>query len=426
MSKNSTAFLAALGILSLVGAAFGWSPVSTHQELAGMFYSDPLIAAFAAEFGTDVSAVVNGAGALDSASSDHKSKYHSGQWTMCTAREYVYYAPSPSDWYEIDETTRLKYMMHNLGDVAVPIGHSPANEVPGAESGQLKEAFFEGQAEVGSYGSPSAPTGGWYTGTVSDCVNQFYADAIANAQYFAANVSTGFLTVTPWENANYAAHVGWDNSQKLAKVILTDYYLAKRGTIVNAGGNYAAEPGQSISFSSAGSEDPDSVSWSGDGTYSNNGGGLEEFLWDLDNDGQYDDASGDSPALSYETLAGMGLATGQWLTIGLEVVDNEGIAGYDTAELALYPSIQGDANLDQAVDLLDLTALGANWGGQNSDWAQGDFNLDEIVDLMDLTALGSSWGTTGGTTPFGSTPEPMTIGLLAFGSFAVMRRRRNA
>lgn len=37
--------------------------------------------------------------------------------------------------------------------------------------------------------------------------------------------------------------------------------------------------------------------------------------------------------------------------VGLKVVDNEGRGTYDSAELALYPSILGDANSTGEVDV---------------------------------------------------------------------------
>ncbi len=51
----------------------------------------------------------------------------------------------------------------------------------------------------------------------------------------------------------------------------------------------------------------------------------------------------------------------------------------------------GDANLDGLVSLLDLDALGANFG-QAGGWTQGDFNGSGNIDLLDLNILGARWG----------------------------------
>lgn len=52
------------------------------------------------------------------------------------------------------------------------------------------------------------------------------------------------------------------------------------------------------------------------------------------------------------------------------------------------PVKTGDANSDNAVDLLDLSILASQWGGGGS----SDFNGDGVVDLLDLSILASAWG----------------------------------
>ena len=79
----------------------------------------------------------------------------------------------------------------------------------------------------------------------------------------------------------------------------------------------------------------------------------------------------------------------------------------------------GDANLDGAVDLLDLGILGDNYNAAGG-WAQGDFNGDGIVTLLDLGILGDYYGS---EIPSG-VPEPATMALLAMGGLAILRRRR--
>lgn len=326
--------------IAVSSVALGWGP-GIHQELAARFYEAPLIAGFAAEFGTDVSAVVSGADDLDFASSDHKSKYHDGQWTMVVNREYVRYAASPSDWYDLDETTRLKYMMHNLGDVSVPIGHSPANSVPGAESGQVKEAFFEAQADVGSYGSPAFYSGSGYTGTVSQCVSQYYNEHMSNVYYFRDNVSTGFLTVTPWANANASAHTGWALAQKLARVILTDYYLSRRPAATGAATDITVGPGQTAVFDASNLRDPDNVVWASNGTYSYDAGwtGITQIRWDLDGDGVYE-TTGLTLSRTYAQLAAL-IGPNASRMFGIEVTDDEGNVTYDSALLTTVPEPAG-------------------------------------------------------------------------------------
>lgn len=319
--------------------ASAWGPI-IHEELAQTYYNDGPVSSLAAEFGTNVSVVVGGAGDLDFASTDHKDKYHRTQWLMSLNREYVYRPANPSRWFDLDETTRLKYMMHNLGDVAVPIGHSPANSYgPAAASGQTKELAFEiFQADMGSYGSPSAP-GSWYTGTIANCVSQFYANCMANTAYFANNVSpSGLFSVSPWSNANTAAHEGWRISQMLAKAVLTDYYLAKRSA-ADAGPDITVGPGETVIFSAADLRDPDNIIWDGSGNgtygYSSSWTGISQVKWDLDGDGIYE-TTGVEASRTYAQLAGL-IGSNASELFGIEVTDDEGNISYDTALLTTVP-----------------------------------------------------------------------------------------
>lgn len=55
--------------------------------------------------------------------------------------------------------------------------------------------------------------------------------------------------------------------------------------------------------------------------------------------------------------------------------------------------LDGDANGDGVVDLLDLTIVANNWMLSPATWQQGNFNGDNIVDLQDLTILSTNWET---------------------------------
>ena len=90
----------------------------------------------------------------------------------------------------------------------------------------------------------------------------------------------------------------------------------------------------------------------------------------------------------------------------------------------------GDANLDGKVDLNDLSILAGSWDSGGV-WANGDFNGDGVVDLNDLSILAGGWGFgTAGVMAWDDAlaatgvPEPATLGLLAVGAAALIRRRR--
>jgi hypothetical protein len=54
-------------------------------------------------------------------------------------------------------------------------------------------------------------------------------------------------------------------------------------------------------------------------------------------------------------------------------------------------TLEGDANLDLAVDVSDLGMLASNWQGASTVWVQGDFNYDDTTDIGDLGLLASNW-----------------------------------
>jgi autotransporter-associated beta strand protein len=80
----------------------------------------------------------------------------------------------------------------------------------------------------------------------------------------------------------------------------------------------------------------------------------------------------------------------------------------------------GDTNGDRVVDAADFINLKKNFGKAGG-IAQGDFNNSGTVNWADLSILMSNMGT-GGDAP--SVPEPATLGLLAIGALAMLRRRR--
>ncbi len=81
--------------------------------------------------------------------------------------------------------------------------------------------------------------------------------------------------------------------------------------VAEAGGPYSCNTGGSITFDGSASYDPDS------------GDSIAKYEWDLDNDGQYDDATGKTATKTYNS-AGSG-------TVGLRVTDTHGAQDTDIA-----------------------------------------------------------------------------------------------
>jgi hypothetical protein len=95
----------------------------------------------------------------------------------------------------------------------------------------------------------------------------------------------------------------------------------------------------------------------------------------------------------------------------------------------LHPSIDGDANLDGVVNLVDFNLLYSNLG-IGTKWTQGDFNLDGRVDFADFQRLELNFGRSSFAvvnTEVGAAvlavPEPGALACLAIGALFCLRRR---
>lgn len=85
--------------------------------------------------------------------------------------------------------------------------------------------------------------------------------------------------------------------------------------------------------------------------------------------------------------------------------------------------LPGDANEDGNVDLQDFSLLKANFGATTGAlWSEGDFNGDGAVDLQDFSLLKANFGAAAGN----NIPEPTMMSLLALGSLALIRKKRQS
>ena len=91
------------------------------------------------------------------------------------------------------------------------------------------------------------------------------------------------------------------------------YYTIPEYPVADAGGPYTGDEGSPISLDGTGSSDPDEE--------------ITSYLWDLDNDGDYDDATGATPSYTWSD-------NGVY-TIGLMVTDNEGYWSIDTSTVTI-------------------------------------------------------------------------------------------
>jgi len=94
----------------------------------------------------------------------------------------------------------------------------------------------------------------------------------------------------------------------------TDTTSVNRPPVADAGGPYNVDEGASATLDGSGSSDPD--------------GDTLTYEWDLDNDGNYDDATGVMPTFSAAALNGP-----TSVTVGLKVTDPGGLSDEDTASV---------------------------------------------------------------------------------------------
>jgi T5SS/PEP-CTERM-associated repeat protein len=90
--------------------------------------------------------------------------------------------------------------------------------------------------------------------------------------------------------------------------------------------------------------------------------------------------------------------------------------------LTARPAIDGDINLDGAVNIFDINSVSANW---NTAGPAGDANGDGIVNIFDINLISANWGATGGG-GLTAVPEPTSLVLLvtAIGSVLLAPFRR--
>jgi len=102
------------------------------------------------------------------------------------------------------------------------------------------------------------------------------------------------------------------------------------------------------------------------------------FEWDLDGDGEYDDATGQGPTHIW-SVSGV-------YTIYLRVTDDDGGIGADSAPVTI--SLCGDCNGDGRLTVADATYLVAFiYRGGPTPLGQGDVNLDGRMTVADATYI---------------------------------------
>ena len=126
---------------------------------------------------------------------------------------------------------------------------------------------------------------------------------------------------------------------------------------------------------------------------------INNYEWDLDFDGLFDDAVGTTVSLTPSQLAALGLGEGlHKIGLRVRITNEQGQYMYDEGwgTLTVVPPLPGDIDGDGHVDVVDLLllvdAFGSVTGDANYD-ARCDFNHDGSVDVVDLLDLVYNFGT---------------------------------
>jgi len=104
--------------------------------------------------------------------------------------------------------------------------------------------------------------------------------------------------------------------------------------VANAGGPYEAGEGHTITLDASSSSDPDE--------------NIVLYEWDLDNDGEYDDATGIAPEVVFED--------DDTFTVGLRVTDEFGKSDTDTAEVMVF-NVAPTATFNAPVEVDEGSAI---------------------------------------------------------------------
>jgi len=143
-------------------------------------------------------------------------------------------------------------------------------------------------------------------------------DEMVGSDYYSANGWACDITTNSLAYGDhwFFAHA-WDNQADYSKnywgiqITITPPEIPP---VADAGGPYSANEGSTVMLSASGSYDPD--------------GYITSWLWDLDDDGQYDDDSG-------ETVSFSRTSDGTY-TLWVKVTDNDGLYDTDSATVTVY------------------------------------------------------------------------------------------
>jgi autotransporter-associated beta strand protein len=158
-------------------------------------------------------------------------------------------------------------------------------------------------------------------------------------------------------------------------------------------------------------------------------------------------AGGEITSSVVSTHTGMTIAYDFANNIGLNFANGFAIWGGQTisqgdagSDLLVLPTLQGDLNMDGAVNFTDVSLFAPNLGKSTGQtWGSGDLDGDGAVNFTDVSLMAPNLGktvasvegagpgfTVASSSPsnIAAAPEPVSLLLLAFGGLVVARRAR--
>jgi PKD repeat protein len=194
--------------------------------------------------------------------------------------------------------------------------------------------------------SPVADAGGPYSGLTGDEINisgsftdQGSADTITQWEWdmdYDGSIfnidKTGQDITGQWaDNGTYTIALKVTDDDGAVSVPDTaEVTINNREPSADAGGPYDVDEGSSVALDGSGSGDADGM--------------ISEYAWDLDNDGVYDDATGQDPVFDASSLDGPST-----VNISLKVTDDDGAADTEDSTITVHnvsPSADAGGDYD--------------------------------------------------------------------------------
>jgi PKD repeat protein len=223
---------------------------------------------------------------------------------------------------------------HAVGEVRVPIpaGCTTFSAVIGVDD------------EVGSNGSVIFTVLGDSTTLFTSAIKRG-ADAGQLINVDMSGRSELRLALADGGDNNWFDHADWAD----AKLVCGGAPPTNRAPTAVAGANPTSGTAPlTVSFSSAGSSDPD--------------GDTLSYAWDLDGDGAYDDSTAANPSFSYPSPA--------TITVGLRVSDPGALSDTDTVSITVNPA--GGGGSTQYLSDLAFASSTNGWGPVERDLSNGE------------------------------------------------------